>query len=87
MLDSISHSPRFLIGVCLAMAVGFSSYLLYSLKKGRLLNGISRKPIFRDEDPLCYWFYMFIYLFCDGVAIYGFITLSYQFSKGLPLKL
>ena len=87
MLDSISHSPWFLIGLSLAMAIGFSSYTLYSLKRGRLLNGMSRKPICRDEDPSCYWFYMAIYSFAACFSIYMFVTLSYQFIKGLPLKL
>jgi len=92
MFHAISHSPWFLIGLCLVMAVGFSSYLLYCLIKGKLLQSnhalyFGWKWIYRDEDPFCYWFYIAIYSFFDGVAIFMFITLSYQSIKGLPLKL
>jgi hypothetical protein len=92
MFDSISHSPWFLIGLCLVMAVGFSSYLVYCLKKGKLLYGTrllrsDREWVCRDKDPVCYWFYMAIFAFAACISIFLFITLSYQFINGLPLKL
>jgi len=90
MLDSISHSPWFLIGLCLAMALVFSGFILYGLMKKKVWLGVA--PVrgqwaCRTDDPFCYWFYLAIYSFFDGVAIYGLITLSYQFSHGLPVKL
>jgi len=86
-LYSDHHPSRWLaIGLSLAMAVGFSSYILYCLIKGRLLGGnniFRRQWIYRDEEPFCYWFYMALY-FC---AVCLFITLTYQFAKELPLNL
>ena len=66
------------IVLCLALAVGFSGCLLYCLKNRKLLDGsgfFGRRWIYRDDDSSCYWFYIAIYLFFDGVAIFGLITL------------
>jgi len=90
MLDSISHSPWFLIGLCLALAIFFSSFFLYGLIKKKVYFGFAPMGgswASRADDPFFYWFYMAIHAFSDGVAIYGFITLTYQFCNGLPLKL
>ena len=90
MLDSISHSPWSLIGLCLAMTALFSSQILYGLIKKKVYFGVAPAGghwASRAEDPFFYWFYLGIYSFFDGVAIYGLITLSYQFSNGLPVKL
>ena len=41
MLDSISHSPWFLIGLCLAMALVFSGFILYGLMKKKVWLGVA----------------------------------------------
>ena len=72
------------------MTVLFSSQILYGLIKKKVYFGVA--PVrgewaSRAEDPFFYWFYLAIYSFFDGVAIYLLITLSYQFNNGMPLKL
>ena len=82
--------PLFLVVFSFALAVGFSTFVLYCLIKAKAYIGIAPSPsqwIYRHEAPFCYWFYMALYTFFAGVGIYTFITLLYQFSKSLPLKL
>jgi hypothetical protein len=81
------HHPArwFLIVLSLALAAGFSGFLLYCLVKRKFYNG--RSPmrgawIYRDEDPFIYWMYMALYSVFDGAVIYQFFKLSHQFFKG-----
>ncbi|MEY4917448.1 MAG: hypothetical protein RL616_1361 [Verrucomicrobiota bacterium] len=68
----------YLVALCLALAVGASGYLVYFWNQKKIYIGRKftvNEWVYRDEDPLCYWFYVAIYSFFDGVFIYGFLTL------------
>jgi hypothetical protein len=72
----------YLVVLSLALAVGSSGFLVYFWNKRKIYIGrkFARDGwIYRDGDRLCYWFYLALYSFFDGVFIYGFIRLL---SKG-----
>ena len=74
---------RYLVALCLALAVGASGYLVYFWNKKKIYIGrrfTDNEWVYRDEDPFCYWFYMTIYSLGDGVFIYGFIALMIKGS-------